>query len=103
MNLISIILFYLLSLTISRNEVSIEKKLFQDLLKKVNENFRKFFLKSLRYYIQIQLTKIFHRESIPKVEIILNQTLEICLKSDQIKRIFIEVDFSISILINFKF
>ena len=70
---------------------AIEKQVFQELLRKIDENFRKYFQKSIQYFTQVQLAKIYHRETIQAVDIILNQILEISLKSDQIKRIFIEV------------
>jgi hypothetical protein len=70
---------------------AIEKQVFQELLRKIDENFRKYFQKSIQYFTQVQLAKIYHRETIQAVDIILNQILEISLKSDQIKRVFIEV------------
>lgn len=75
----------------SHETPAIEKQVFQELLRKIDENFRKYFQRSVQYYTQVQLSKVYHRESIQTVDIILNQILEISLKSDQIKRVFIEV------------
>lgn len=73
------------------NTLQIEKQVYQELLRKLDENFRKYFSLSVRYYTQIQLTKIYHREPSQTIENILNQVLEVALKNDQIKKNFIEV------------
>lgn len=78
----------------SHETPAIEKQVFQELLRKIDENFRKYFQRSVQYYTQVQLSKVYHRESIQTVDLILNQILEISLKSDQIKRVFIEVNLS---------
>ena len=52
---------------------AIEKQVFQELLRKIDENFRKYFQKSIQYFTQVQLAKIYHRETIQAVDIILNQ------------------------------
>lgn len=82
-------MYYFVS--ISGNDTpEIEKQVFQELLRKIDDSFRKYFQKSIQYYTQVQLSKIYHKEPIQTIELVLNQILEVSLKSDQIKKVFIE-------------
>jgi len=76
-----------------------EKNIFQEILKATDDNFRKYFLKSLQYYTQAQLFKIYNKETTQNIENVLNQILEVSLRSEQIKKIFIESN-GIMILFN---
>jgi len=66
-------------------------------LKRIDENFKIFNEKSIRFSIEIQLGKLYNKESLKNLTVILNQILEICLKNEPVKKIFIEVIFNINI------
>lgn len=68
-------------------------KNFKDHLKRIDDNYKLFNEKSIRFYVEIQLSKIYNKESLPALIVILNQILEICLKNEPVKKIFIEVSF----------
>ncbi len=81
------------------NTPQIEKDIFQEILRKTDDNYRNYFQKSIQYYSLTQLSKIYHKEPIQSIERVLNQILEVSLKSDQIKKVFIESN-GIMILFN---
>ena len=60
-------------------------------LKRIDDNYKMFNEKSIRFYIEIQLCKIYNKESLPCLTIVLNQILEICLRNEPVKKMFIEV------------
>jgi hypothetical protein len=66
-------------------------KNFKEHLKRIDDNYKIFSEKSTRFYVEIQLSKIYHKESLPALIVILNQILEISLKNEPVKKIFIEV------------
>ena len=45
----------------------------------------------LKFCVKVQLIQLLNKESIPTITKILNQTLEICLKSEEIKKYIIKV------------
>ena len=64
-------------------------------LKRIDENFKIFNEKSIRFSIEIQLGKLYNKESLKNLTVILNQILEICLKNEPVKKIFIEVSLNL--------
>lgn len=74
----------------------IDTKFLFELLKNLDDMYEAYFQNVITLCVKTQLNKLNKSETIEHVSIMLNQTLDICLRNEQVKRAIINVIFSFS-------
>lgn len=73
------------------NGHKIDIKFLNEILKNLDELFQKYLKNILKICVRNQLEKINKNESIETIKIVLNQTLDISLKNEFVKKTIIDV------------
>lgn len=73
------------------NEYKIDIKYLLELIKNLDDLYETYYQAIINYCIHNQLEKIVKKEAIESITLMLNQTLDICLKNESVRRVIINV------------
>ena len=74
-------------------DLKIDVKYLLELIKNIEDLYETYFHAIITYCVDSQLEKIVRKESIESITAMLNQTLDICLKNESIRKVIISVCF----------
>lgn len=74
-------------------EYKIDIKFLLELIKNLDDLYETYYKNLIHYCVQGELNKVVKKEPVDCIKRMLNQTLDICLKNESIRKVIINVSF----------